>query len=60
MKCCRLILKLGMEAKEIVLMLTVDFHAASPLQVPELGPAKDVRQRESKHWVASAVFLIKK
>ena len=47
-----------MEAEEIILLLMADFHAASPLQVPELGSAKDVRQRESKHWAASGVFLI--
>lgn len=46
MKSCRLILKLGMEAEETVLLLMADFHTASPLQVPELGSPKDVRQRE--------------
>ena len=58
MKSCRLMLKLGMEGEEIVLLLTADFHAASQLQVPELGFAKDIRQRESKHWAASGVFLM--
>lgn len=49
-----------MEAEEIVLLLTADFRAATPLQVPELGSAKDVWQRESKHWAASGIFLVQK
>lgn len=58
MKSCRLILKLGMEGEEIVLLLTADVHTASQRQVPEPGFAKDIRQRESKHWAASGVFLM--